>query len=157
MKRWTAVFISGVSWLFVGIFLLMKGMKLIVQVIESNTSDGLCNYLTQWTSGLEQSGSFLIAIGVFFGFFNSRLFLRRTALKLVSRISQLSEPISFKEMIEKKTLFTVAFMIFIGFILRILPIGVDIYGTVLVMVGSSLVSGAFAFFRYSSYVKSLKN
>lgn len=134
MKQRGWIAFSGFVWFFVGIFLLYKGLCLIVEA-----TDLLC--LSQKRANL------LIALGLLVGFLKVHFVLAKTVRRVVLRIASLPLPIRFKEAYSPAYWALIGGMMALGMLFRYLPISLDFRGTIDVAIGSALINGAILYFR----------
>ncbi|HEY5259365.1 MAG TPA: hypothetical protein VIJ46_01875 [Rhabdochlamydiaceae bacterium] len=127
----TFITLSGLVWLVVGIFLLMKGLSLIT---------------TGYVDG-DQTALLLISLGLAIGFVKGRFVLRKTVKRVVDRINSLPLPIQVSQVYSKGYYFLIGGMILLGMSMRWLPIPVAVRGTVDVAIGFALMNGAILYFR----------
>lgn len=127
----TFITLSGLVWLVVGVFLLMKGLSLIT---------------TEQTIG-EQTAVLLISFGLAIGFVKGRFVLRKTVKRVVDRINSLPQPIQVSQVYSKGYYLLIGGMILLGMSMRWLPIPIAIRGTVDIAIGFALMNGAILYFR----------
>ncbi len=127
----TFITLSGLVWLVVGIFLLMKGLSLI----------------TTAHTNADQTAVLLISFGLAIGFIKGRFVLRKTVNRVVDRIRSLPLPIQFSQVYSKGYYFLIGGMILLGMSMRWMPIPIAVRGTVDVAIGFALMNGAILYFR----------
>ncbi len=127
----TFITLSGLVWLVVGIFLLMKGLSLI----------------TTGYADADQTALLLISLGLAIGFVKGRFVLSKTVKRVVDRINSLPLPIQVSQVYSKGYYFLIGGMILLGMSMRWLPIPIAIRGTVDVAIGFALMNGAIQYFR----------
>src|SRR5438105_772119 len=96
MKHRGWIFVSGLIWLCIGVFLLSKGMK--------------------YTSEI----SWMIA-GLVLGLLKSYFVLSKTARRVAKRIQSLPLPIRIKDVYGPSYFILVGLMVSLGFVLRYFP------------------------------------
>ena len=142
-RNWIAI--SGFVWLAVGAFLLYKGLHLISDGIVK--TDTLCFKMQGLFGTPQQSGTALIAAGLFIGFIKGRFVLSKTVRRVALRISSLPLPIRFSSVYAPSYWILIGSMVALGMILRFLPIPVDLRGFIDTAIGSALINGAMLYFR----------
>lgn len=142
-RRW--IVFSGIIWLSIGAFLLFKGLRFISEgTIKPGT---LCFQLQGIFGTPQQSGAFLIAIGLFIGFIKGRFVLSKTVKRVSFRIASLPSPIRFTSVYAPSYWILIGSMVALGMVLRYLPIPVDLRGLIDTAIGSALINGAMLYFR----------
>jgi len=126
MKKQYWVFLSGFTWLVVGISLLYRGLHFI--------NDSKHEYALLF-----------VAVGLLVGHAKSRFVLSKTVKRIVDRIAVLPEPVPISQVYPLSYCLLIGSMIALGVSLRFLPISILVRGTVDVAIGSALTSGALLF------------
>jgi hypothetical protein len=155
MKHRGWIVLSGFVWLFIGVFLLYKGLRLIAQA--SFQSGSLCDRMQGTFGTPQQAATIFIAIGLMVGFFKGRFVLIKTVRRVVSRISSLPLPIRFKDAYSPSYYILIGSMMVLGMGFRFLPIPLDIRGTIDVAIGSALINGALLYFRAAKAISIIRN
>ncbi len=135
--------ISGVSWLGIGMMLLMKGLRFVVASTEQGA---LVGWLARIAGSKQQGTLMLICLGLLIGFIKGRTVLAKTVKRIGARI-RVAEQLSIHEVYDRKYYIVLAAMIGIGMIFRFVPIPLDVRGFVDVAIGSALMNGAMLYFR----------
>jgi hypothetical protein len=125
----TAVVISGIVWFVIGLFLLTKGLNLLV------FNEG----------GRDEMALICIAGGLIVGFLKGRFILSKTARRTCGRIFSLPSPFPLNKIYPLSYYGLIAVMMGIGVVFRWLP--VTLHGFVDVAVGSALINGSLFYFR----------
>ncbi|MFI5333889.1 MAG: hypothetical protein ACHQT8_01835 [Chlamydiales bacterium] len=150
LSHTAAVIFSGVLWLIIGLFLLMKGLNLVVLAAHAEQFGiraVLISRLAAW-SGSHQSGALiLIAFGLLIGLIKGRFVLVKTVKKVVARIVSLPAPIKVTELFSARYLLLMAIMVGLGISLRFAKLPADLHGLIDVAIGSALVNGSMIYFR----------
>lgn len=145
-RTWIAI--SGVMWLIVGALLLIKGLSYIVGAKASlYTPSSLLNFIINWTGTLEKAALFVISLALLVGFVKGRFILKKTVRRVVDRILAQPAPVHFRDVYSKKYFGLLLSMMLLGMLFKWLPIGLVIKGFIDVAIGSSLINGAFLYFR----------
>ena len=113
-----------------GCILLYKGLLLLSEGVDADSYN---------------RASWLVAIGLFFGFLKGRFVLRKTVQRISLRIAGLQAPIRFIDAYPKSYWLLLASMMALGFLLRLVP--GEVRGFIDVVVGSALLNGALLYFR----------
>ncbi len=127
----TFITISGLVWLAIGAFLLMKGLSLITAANLEN----------------EQAAVILISAGLLIGFVKGRFVLSKTVKRVVARIHSLPEPIRFSQVYSTSYYVLIGSMVLLGISMRWIPIPPEVRGTIDVAIGAALMNGAILYFR----------
>ncbi len=143
-RKWMLV--SGLSWLAIGAYLMIKGFKWVTLAMMQPETPALMGYLKKITGSLQQGALVLICISLLVGFIKGRMVLSKTVSRIVSRLKSL-ESISFSNAYDRKYYIILASMMGLGLLFRFLPIAYDIRGFIDVTIGSALMNGAMLYFR----------
>ncbi len=143
-RKWMLV--SGLSWLAIGAYLMIKGLKWVTLAMMQPETPALMGYLKKITGSLQQGALVLICISLLVGFIKGRMVLSKTVSRIVSRLKSL-ESISFSNAYDRKYYIILASMMGLGLLFRFLPIAYDIRGFIDVTIGSALMNGAMLYFR----------
>lgn len=119
-KKWIAI--SGFLWLFIGTFLLYKGLHLVPD-------------------------SLYLGVGLVIGFIKGRFVLAKTVSRVVSRIASLPLPIRFSDAYSRSYWILIGSMVVLGMSFKFLPISAELRGVIDVAVGFALMNGALLYFR----------
>ncbi len=148
IRQKTAIILSGIIWMGVGIFLLTKGFSLLLHPKVDQAPTFLTNYMKSLAGNMEQGMLLLICFGLFIGFLKGRFVLSKTANRTISRIVSLSDPCSLSEVYSKGYVILLASMMTLGMALKWFPIPHDIKGLIDVIIGSALTNGSAFYFRH---------
>lgn len=149
LSKRTWFIISTISWLGIGVMLLMKGLRLTVAAAEQATgASPLLNKLVSLTGGRQQAALLIICLGLFIGFIKGRVILAKTVNRIASRINLHPEGLSLKEAYDTKYWIILGLMMGLGVLFRVLPIPGDIHGGIDVVIGSALINGAMLYLRH---------
>jgi hypothetical protein len=129
IRHVTAIILSGVTWFLIGIFLLTKGLNLLI--VKAGLSD--------------QLALILVVVGLLLGFLKGRLILAKTVKRVLGRITSLPNPCPIRAIYPRSYYFIILGMMGIGFVFRWLP--ASVHGLVDVAVGSALINGAVLYLR----------
>lgn len=155
-KPSTAVFIAGTLWLFIGVFLMNLGLRLIADqaiLLASENKISLIGELMKMFGGSHEAAVALIGIALVIGYFKGRFVLAKTVAKMVARISTFQNSIPFYKIWSPKFYLLVGAMITLGFLFRLFGLPVDIRGLIDLAVGAALVNGAVLYFKHASLMK----
>jgi hypothetical protein len=145
IKQESLLMFSGLSWFGIGFFLLSKGLRLLV--LSSMTDGPLVRIVLKYNPQREQAVVLLIAAALFIGFFKGRFALRKSALRIATRIRSFPGPLKINELYPRYYYFLISTMVFLGMSMRFLPLPIDIKGFVDTVVGTALLSGSLLYFR----------
>jgi hypothetical protein len=143
VKKWIVV--SGFSWLAIGAYLLVKGLKWMK--LSRDEPASFATWIGEAVGSVEQGIMLLICVALLIGFVKGRFVLSRTVDRIVAHLSMQKPPIRFAQAYDKKYYFILAVMMGLGMGMRFLPIPLDIRGFVDVTIGSALMNGSMLYFR----------
>ena len=150
MSHVKAIFISGLTWLLMGAYLLYKGLYYSITCILDMPA------LISWLSdkiGLQNGILLIIATGLAIGFFKGRYVLIRTVRRVVRGIVMQPTPIKLRHIYTNGYLLLILGMMALGMALKFLPIGRDIRGLIDTAIGSALINGSLIYFRLALALK----
>lgn len=150
LQHVSLVVISGLIWLAIGIFLMIKGLRFIVFAGEECR---VLHCLTPMMGSRDQAAVFLIALGIFAGFIKGRWVLTKSIKRVVNRILSLPAPVKITEMYSRGYYLLLAFMMGIGLMMNLFNVPHDLRGMIDVAIGSALMNGAMGYFRMAYAVK----
>lgn len=153
----TCVIFSGLVWFLIGVFLLTKGLNLIILTTHFSMPNVLLDFLTKYVKDIEQAALVLISIGLFLGFFKARVVFHKTVRRVVQRIFSLPAPIPVSKMYKKSYYFLILGMMGLGMGLKFCKIPGDVLGLIDVAIGSALLNGAVLYFRYAFALRKQKS
>ncbi|MCB1072194.1 MAG: hypothetical protein H7A41_06425 [Chlamydiales bacterium] len=147
-----AILLSGALWMGIGILLLTKGIRYLVDggnAVINGTQEGfsLIKKLTEYTKNPEQAALILICGGLLIGFFKGRVILKKSVNRVVDRIQSQPSPLPIKRLFSKGYLFLIGGMMCMGMIFKFLPLPLDIKGLIDFTIGTALINGAMLYFR----------
>jgi hypothetical protein len=144
------IFLSGLVWLAVGIFLLQLGLHLIGNSLPIQRTGGdypLIDFLSTYMGGAELTAIVIISLGLLLGHLKGRHVLGKSAHKGVDRILSFQNPTSLMNIYSAKYYILLAVMIGLGISIKYLGIPNDIRGFIDVIIGAALINGAIIYFR----------
>lgn len=141
------VVISGGTWFCIGLMLLTKGVKLIIQSSLQDSPGQILALASNTVHGKEEGLFLLVLVALLVGFFKGKFVLAKTARRVVSRIASLPEPLSLFSVYSKGYLLILGSMVFLGMMMQWLSFSCEIRGLIDIAVGSALVNGAAFYFR----------
>ncbi len=150
IKKEPALIFSGLCWFSIGFFLLSKGLKMLVlasMAAKSGAPGPFVKMAMNAVPNAEQAVVILIVISLFLGYLKGRVALRKSALRISSRIMALKEPLKLSQIYPKGYYFLLGGMMLLGMSLKFLSLPLDIYGMVDTIIGSALVNGSLVYFR----------
>lgn len=152
LKSQSAILLSGVLWMGIGILLLTKGIRYLVDAgnaVINGTQNGfsLIKKLSEYTKNPEQAALILICAALFVGFFKGRVVFKKTVNRVVDRIRSQPSPISIKSIYSKGYLFLIGGMMCMGMVFKFLPLPLDVKGFIDFAIGSALINGSMLYFR----------
>jgi hypothetical protein len=156
VKPTVAIAFSGFLWLIMGIFLLMKGLNLIVLAIhpeQFSVTSALIPFLARFAGKAESAALIIIAFGLVLGFVKGRFVLSKSVKRTVQRILLLPLPLKLQHVYSKGYVAIIASMMCLGMILRWSHLPADVHGLIDVAIGSALVNGGMIYFRFALFSK----
>lgn len=146
LKHRTLIGISGVIWMGIGLFLLTLGLNYLVQSSLSDRSY-FFNALSWFIGVKELAIVALMVFALFLGSLKAKTVFGKVVVKNVKRIRSFPNPTEFTNIYGFKYFVLIAFMMFLGVVLRYFEVPLDIRGVIDVAVGSALVRGGIFYFR----------
>lgn len=145
----TAITLSGILWLSVGLMLLTIGLGLFNGILQGlHVNLPLMSFFSLFTAEPDYPLLFLIVAALILGHFKGRFVLKKSAQRAVSRIQTLNNPTPVTQVYSKAYFFLILGMMFLGFSIRWLGVPADIRGFIDVTVGAALINGSLIYFRY---------
>lgn len=148
IRHSSAIILSGITWMGIGMFLMIKGFTLILVPMISESPAVFLPYLRQWVGDAQQASFMWVCFALLIGFFKGRMILRKSADRLMRRILSRPNPSSLISIYPRSYLILLGVMMSLGMLLKWIPIPCDIKGLVDVAVGSALVNGSAFYFRH---------
>ncbi len=141
--------VSTVTWLGIGVMLLMKGLRLVVGAAELATgSTPLLKTFLTFAGTRHQGALLIICLGLFIGFIKGRTILAKTVNRIADRINLHPGGLTLNQAYDRKYWIILGLMMGLGVLFRLLPIPKDIHGAIDVAIGSALINGAMLYFRH---------
>lgn len=149
------VFISGLIWFTVGVYLLQMGIKLLLSGVHStpNATAGnypLLHFLENHLGNIEFAAILLLACALLIGYFKGRYVLGKSARRGVDRILSFPNPMKLTDLYSAKYYILLGTMVFLGISLKHVGLNHDVRGWIDVVIGSALINGALVYF-HSAY------
>jgi len=146
------VFLSGLVWMIVGLWLLPLGLNLLLSdtqtgLIVDSSRYPLIGALAPYFGGWEQAALLLVAAGLLIGFFKGRYVLGKSAKRGIERIQSFPNPASLSKIYSPKYYILLGTMIGLGISIKLLGLANDIRGFIDVAIGAALINGAVIYFR----------
>lgn len=148
-----AIAFSGITWMGIGVLLLIKGFSLVLTPISLGTGAVLLPGMISMAGSLQQASLILICLGIFVGFLKGRLILSRSANRIIKRILSLPNPCSVRTIYPRSYLILLGSMMTLGMAIKWIPIPYDLKGVIDVAVGSALINGSAFYFRQFAMTK----
>jgi hypothetical protein len=149
LSKRTWFVISGVTWLGIGVMLLMKGLRFTVAAAEQTAvSTPLLKWVLPMVGSRHQAALLIVCIGLFIGFIKGRTVLAKTVTRIAGRINSHPEGLTLNQAYDRKYWIILCLMMGIGMAFKVLTVPIDIHGLVDISVGSALVNGAMLYFRH---------
>lgn len=139
--------ISGISWLAIGSYLMVKGLNWIVIAMAQPEPSHLIKWLASFAGSIQQGALVLICASLLVGFIKGRTLLARTVKRVISHLQAQKPPVHFLAAYDRKYFIILGSMIGLGLLMRWLALPPDIHGGIDVAIGSALINGAMLYFR----------
>lgn len=146
------VFLSGLVWFAVGMWLLPLGLNLLLADTQGGSIIDISRYpmigaMVPYFGELEQVALLFVALGLFIGIFKGRFVLGKSARRSIERIKSFPNPTSLSNIYSAKYYILLGSMIGLGVTIKLLGLPNDIRGFVDVAIGAALINGAVIYFR----------
>lgn len=152
-KHTTLIFLAGIIWLIIGMFLLSLGIHFILQALRNPAFSliegkfSLILFFNKFVSDRTQATILILTLGLLIGYFKGKMVLVKSVQRQIKRIETLPKPASIRLLYSKGYYILVTLMICLGISLKFLPITIDTRGAIDVTIGSALINGAMLYFR----------
>ena len=146
-----AIVLSGLTWMFIGAFLLYKGLYYSVMCILAPPA--MLNWIAHYLGSVQNGILFVIAVGLILGVVKARYVLIKTIQRVVKGIMVKPSPLKLTSVYRKRYCILILSMMVRTPILRFLPITNDIRGLIDIAIGSALLNGALIYFRLAMMLK----
>jgi hypothetical protein len=160
LKHSTMVFLSGLVWLIVGLFLMPLGINLLLSSLHMNVKDNqsypLIHSLSPFIGEWESTVLVLLCIGLIIGFLKGRFVLGKSARQGIKRIQQFSNPTCLSNIYSLKYYILILGMMGLGMGIKLFGLADDIRGFVDVAIGAALINGALVYFRTGFEMRTLE-
>lgn len=156
----SAIVCMGVLWLLIGLFLLMKGLNLLVFATHAEhfgIHQVWIARLAPLVGGSERSALILIFTALLIGLVKARFVLVKTIKRVVERILSFAPAIPWSKLFSTRYLLLMGLMIAMGISLRFLGLPADVHGLIDVAIGSALVNGSMIYFRLAILARAKRN
>jgi hypothetical protein len=141
------IVLSGAVWLLIGLFLLIKGLSLLVTAAHLTAKPFLIKPLMALAGTREQAALLLVAVSLIVGFLKGKFVLTKTVRRGVERIFSFPSPVPLSKIYSWSAYLVIFLMMGMGMLMRALPISGDVRGAVDVAIGAALINGALFYFR----------
>lgn len=144
----TLIFLSGLIWFCVGLFLLPVGINFIVSTLLIQNRDQvypILSFISSYAGDVESAALIWISIMLGVGFLKGRRIFSKSVNRSILRISSLSNPAPLGKIYTPGYYLLLASMVLLGVLARTLPL--DIRGGIDIAVGTALINGAILYFR----------
>ncbi len=141
--------ISGLIWLALGVFLLWRGVSLVVGAceVESDGFHPFVDALSLALGSVQKVALLLMSLGLILGYFKGRFVLTRTAERTIARINSLPKRARISQVYGRGSILLMVLMMGMGMTLRALGAPEELRGFILVAVGCALLYGSTTIFR----------
>lgn len=155
VKHRTLIFIAGLVWLGVGIFLLYLGIHFVLSTIhyaplQASNHFSIVSFFSKRIADPEQIACIVVSLCIFLGYLKGRLILSKSVKRQVNRIISYPTPVSIFHIYSPGYYVLILSMMGLGMAIRYLPISIDTRGAIDLAIGSALINGAMHYFRYAT-------
>lgn len=153
LKHNTLIFLAGLTWLIIGVFLLSLGIHFILETIRTPLLTQIAGrfsiafFVEKFTSDRTQAILWILCFSLLVGYLKGKMVLAKSVHRQIKRIDSLQNPAHLKHLYSKGYYLLVALMICLGMVLRFLPITLDTRGAIDMAIGAALINGAVLYFR----------
>lgn len=151
MKRINAVRTYGLLWLAAGLFLMFKGVPLLVRASVREDLP-LIKFLKPLTGSSEQAAMILVVLSLVIGLIKGRTVMTKAAKRTLKRLVTLSDPLPVSQLFSLRYVLTLGIMMSLGMAIRFAHLPMDIHGLIDLAIGSALMNGGLVYFRNRSLV-----
>lgn len=145
IRQNVAIALSGVTWMGIGILLLVKGFSL---VLMPNGNGALLPFLKSVIGSTEQACLVLVCLGLFIGFLKGRLVLSKSANRIIKHITALPNPCSLSSVYPKSYFILLGSMMSLGMLFKWISMPYDVKGLLDIAIGAALTNGSAFYFRH---------
>ena len=151
----TLIFLSGLIWLIVGVFLLTFGLSLVIGAINNPFEMRFSFVKTLSTLFGDTKTGCLVCLtsALTIGHLKGRFVLSRSAKRQIDRILSFVPPVPLSRLYSPGYYLLLASMMGMGMIMRWLPAAQDVRGLIDMAIGCALISGSFTYFHYLLFRK----
>ncbi|MFY7842439.1 MAG: hypothetical protein ACOVOR_00245 [Rhabdochlamydiaceae bacterium] len=144
-----AVAFSGLVWFILGFYLLIKGIRLVLEgALLAKVNLPLISSLKPFFPEPIQGALFIVCIGLLIGFIKGRFVLSKTVNRVMSRIHSFDDTVNMWKMYDSRYLILLLSMFLIGMLMKVIPVPQDILALIDISVGSALINGFLIYFRH---------
>ena len=144
------VFISGIVWFIVGLYLLPLGLNLVTGILQPGhaaTHYYLLDNLAKVFGGRDQAALAIIALGLLIGHFKGKYVLGKSARSGIERVLSFPSPVPLSKIYAKKYYILLGSMILLGVSIKVFGLAPDIRGFIDIAIGAALINGSLIYFR----------
>lgn len=145
MTTRSALRLSGLIWLLVGIFLMSLGCKFLAASLHTPSIDKFS--FLQHSLSAQTTLLWVLVCALAVGHLKGRFVFKRTVQRQIARIESLPKPIRLLHLYGAGYYILILAMMGLGILMRFLPIALDVRGAVDLTVGSALIQGSLHYFR----------
>jgi hypothetical protein len=153
VKHNTLIFLSGTTWLVIGVFLLSLGLNFILSTMrapplfQEENRFSLILFLLPIATSYGKAVVLLITLSLLLGYVKGKMMLSTSVNRQIARINSLPNPTSIFRLYGRGYYILIALMIGMGISIRFLPITLDTRGAIDIVIGSALINGSMLYFR----------
>ena len=150
----TLIFLSGLIWLIVGVFLLTFGLSFVIGAINNPFEMRFSFVKTLSTLFGDPKTGCLVCLtsALTIGHLKGRFVLSRFAKRQIDRILSFVPPVPLSRLYSPGY-YLFASMMGMGMIMRWLPAAQDVRGLLIWPLGALYISGSFTYFHYLLFQK----
>ncbi|MDN3504276.1 MAG: hypothetical protein P0S95_01715 [Rhabdochlamydiaceae bacterium] len=149
----SALILSGIVWVIVGVGLLVKGYNYALQMVNLHDIN-LINEMSRHQFHVAQRKLLTVAmISTVIGYLKGRFVLSKTVDRFFKRIAKLDEPLSLNQIFTKRYIVLILTMMTLGMGLRFLELPYIVKAVIDFAVGSALIYGGYKYFKTAQLLK----
>lgn len=152
----TLLFMAGLVWFALGLFLFIKGISLLLPATQHREGVGsLLSLLGHYLPSPQESLTVLLTLVFLLGFCKGKYLLGKVAAKHIRYLFSLPAQSPLSRLYTKKNYFFLLLMSLGGMALRLSPLAQDSRGALSALVGFALMQGAMPYFRATIHYRYL--
>jgi len=132
----------------IGIMLLSLGGTFILEACRSPEPPFFVTYFSRTIQDRESIATLLLCFSLFVGYMKGRFVLSKSVQRQINRVEAMPPRIPLHKIYSPMYYVLIVGMMFLGFLMRVLPIGLDLRGMIDVAIGFALIQGSMQYMRF---------